>query len=377
MTHNWLLYVAVFSCAFGLTILVTPYTKKWAEKLGAIDMPRSRGMHKVALPRLGGAAMVLGFLFAIGIAALFFGELRTPQFLGFVVGGVITATAGFCDDMKSIKPSAKLAFEISAALVVVFSGTRVDFVKFNIPFMTNSLSIPFTVLWIVGVTNAVNLIDGLDGLAAGVSTIGALCLTVLCIMTGGGMAVVFASALAGCCLGFLPRNFNPAEVIMGDTGALFLGYVLAVSSIIGVFKAYALLSIVIACFALALPIFDTLYAMLRRVIEHRPIMGADRGHLHHRLIDAGYSHKQTVVLLYVLSAVCGIIAILIAVQDYRAIFVAAICVAIMVMMVYTYRRRMSDQQALHAVPTDGNEAGQTEITNDVEMIDKTIDKDAS
>ena len=342
MAHDWQLYLAVFACAFGVTIAATPYTKKLAEKLGAVDMPRKRGMHKNPIPRLGGTAMVLGFLFATGIAAVFLEELRTAQFLGFVVGAIIIAAAGFCDDMKSINPPVKLAFEIAAALVVAFSGTRVDFFKVPMPAIFDTISIPFTIVWIVGVTNAVNLIDGLDGLAAGVSTIGAVCLTILCIMTGSGMAVVFAASLAGCCLGFLPRNFNPAEVIMGDTGALFLGYVLAVSSIIGVFKAYALLSIVIACFALALPIFDTLYAMLRRFMEKRPIMGADRGHLHHRLIDAGYSHKQAVILLYVLSAVAGIIAILIAVQDYRAILVAAICVLIMLMMVYVYRKRTSE-----------------------------------
>ncbi|MDR1913092.1 MAG: undecaprenyl/decaprenyl-phosphate alpha-N-acetylglucosaminyl 1-phosphate transferase [Clostridiales bacterium] len=341
MAHDWLLYLAVFACSFGVSIAVTPYTKTLAYKLGAVDYPRKRGMHDAPIPRIGGVAIVLGFLVAAGVAAIFVPELRTRQFIGFMAGAVIIAATGIADDIKNIKPGLKLAFQIVAALVVVFSGTRVDFINFPVPSFYDSLSVPFTVIWIVGLTNAVNIIDGLDGLAAGVSTIGAICLTILCIMTGSGMAVVFSAALAGCCLGFLPRNFNPAEVLMGDTGALFLGYVLAVSSIIGVFKGYAILSIVVACFALALPIFDTLFAMLRRFVAHRPIMGADRGHLHHRLIDNGYSHKQAVLLLYVLSAVTAVIAIVIAVQDTRAIVITAICVAITLTMVYVYRKRTS------------------------------------
>lgn len=154
------------------------------------------------------------------------------------------------------------------------------------------LSIPITLVWIVGVTNAVNLIDGLDGLAAGVTGIAALSLMVLCIMTGTTTAVVLTAALAGACLGFLPRNFNPAEIFMGDTGSTFLGFVLAVTSILGVFKGYALLALVVSIFCIGLPIFDTIFAMLRRMAKHQPIMQADRGHLHHKLIDHGFSQKR-------------------------------------------------------------------------------------
>jgi len=339
MSHDWVLYLAIFSCSFGISIATTPFAKKMSIKAGAIDQPRTRGMHSEPIARMGGIAIVTGFLAALGIAAVFMPDVRTVQFLGFVSGAVVIVIAGIIDDIHNLKPAMKLTLQIVASLIVIFSGTRVDFFVFPVFTLLNSLSAPFTLLWIVGLTNAVNMIDGLDGLAAGVTTIGALSLLVLCVLNGSGLAVVLAAALAGSCLGFLPRNFNPAEVIMGDTGAQFLGYVLAVSSILGVFKAYALLSVVIASFVLALPLFDAAYAILRRFLAGKPIMTADRGHLHHQLIDSGYSHKQAVILLYVLSAVSGVIAIIISIQDTRAILVTSICVVIMLMMIYVYRKR--------------------------------------
>ncbi len=223
--------------------------------------------------------------------------------------------------------------------MVIFTGTRVNFVGWPILNTIEPLSGFITLVWIVGVTNAVNLIDGLDGLAAGISSIGAICLVILCILAQNPFAVVLTAALAGSCMGFLPRNFSPAEVVMGDTGSLFLGFVLSVTSIMGVFKGYALLSIAIAFLVLALPIFDTLFAILRRLVHHKPIMQADRGHLHHRLIDAGYSHTQAVVLLYLLSIFCGVVAVLIAVQNLLASLIVVLCVAIILAMIHVYRKR--------------------------------------
>jgi UDP-GlcNAc:undecaprenyl-phosphate GlcNAc-1-phosphate transferase len=289
---------------------------------------------------MGGIAIVLGFFIAMGVAACFLRELRTTQFLGFVAGAVLVVIASMLDDIHDLRPRVKLTVQVTAALVVIFSGTRIDFVTYPFYAVLNSVSAPLTLVWIVGVINAVNLIDGLDGLAAGVSAIGAVSLMILCLISGGGMAVVLSAALAGSCLGFLPRNFNPAEVIMGDTGAQFLGFVLSVSSIIGVFKAYALLSVVIALFTLALPIFDTLFAMFRRFINRKPIMEADRGHLHHRLIDLGYNQKQTVIILYCVSAITGAIAIVIAMKDLRAILVAALCLLVMLLMMFVYQKRI-------------------------------------
>jgi UDP-GlcNAc:undecaprenyl-phosphate GlcNAc-1-phosphate transferase len=337
--HNWLLYLSVFACAFGVAIVATPFAKKLSVKLGAVDYPRLRSMHAEPMPRMGGVAIVLGFLAAMIISLFFLPELAKTQFLGVLGGAFIIVAEGMLDDMYDLRPRTKAAVQIAAALLVIFSGTRIEFVVYPFETVFHSLSIPFTLIWIVGVVNAVNLIDGLDGLAAGVSTIAAVCLLVLCVLSGNAVAVVLAAALAGSCLGFLPRNFNPAEVIMGDTGAQFLGYVLAVSSIMGVFKGYALLAVVITFFALALPIFDTLFAMIRRVLTHKPIMSADRGHLHHRLIDLGYTHKQTVIILYCLSIITGVIAIVIAMKDLRAILVTVICLLVMLLMMFVYRKR--------------------------------------
>ena len=337
--HNYLLYIAAFAVAFGVSLYTTPYSKKLSRKLGAIDYPKARGMHREPIPRMGGFAIIAGFMATMLILIPFIQEFRTPQFVGFIVGALIIALLGMFDDMYSLDAKLKFSIQILAALIAVYSGTRIN--TSFIPFYTylKEFEIPLTIVWIVGLTNAVNLIDGLDGLAAGVSSIGALCLMALCFLSGSETAVVFTAALAGSCLGFLPRNFNPAEVIMGDTGATFLGYVLAVSSIIGVFKYYALLSLILAVMVLALPILDTAFAMLRRALSGKPIMTADRGHLHHRLIDAGLSPKQAVVILYILSATTGIIAIFIAIRDLRAILIVLASIGVLALMLLIYRRR--------------------------------------
>ncbi len=341
MNRDWILYIAAFAVAFGVTLLTTPFSKKLSFKIGrkAIDYPKKRGVHTEPKPRLGGVAIFLGFMVSVIMLMLFVPEMRTLQFAGFFVGGVIIFSLGMWDDIVRVSPKIKFLGQLLAASVVVATGSRINIVFW--PFVTylEGFSIPFTILWIIAVINAINLIDGLDGLAAGVSSISAFCLMVLCVMTGTPLAVVLAAALAGSCFGFLPRNFNPSEVIMGDCGALFLGYVLGVSSIIGVYKSYALLSVLITLFALALPIFDTLFAIIRRLLSGRSFAEADRGHLHHRLIDAGYSQKQAVFILYGISVVASIIAVLIALKDIRAILVMVVVILVFLVMMYVYRNR--------------------------------------
>jgi len=338
--HNWLLYIAAFACAFSICLLMTPFAKRTSIKLGAIDYPKKRGLHKEPIPRMGGLAIVLGFVITMLILMPFKEELRTLQFAGFIGGAFIIVLLGMIDDIYNLGARIKFAVQLFAALIVVFTGTTIDLVTWPIPAYLDNFSIPFTIIWIIGVTNAVNIIDGVDGLAAGVSSICAATIMVLCILTGSPLAVALMAALAGSCLGFLPRNFNPAEIIMGDTGATFLGYVLAVSSILGVFKSYALLAVLIAVLCLALPIIDTAFAMLRRAINGKPIMGADRGHLHHRLIDRGYNQKQTVLILYGISAASGAAAILIAVQNVYAITIAAVFFLALVSILYVYKKRV-------------------------------------
>jgi len=340
MTHNWLLYIAAFACSFAVSLLMTPTARKISIKLKAIDYPKARGLHKEPIPRMGGIAIVLGFMASMVMLTFFMPEIRTRQFAGFLIGGLMIVALGMIDDIYHLRARWKLIGQIVVALVVVMTGTRVEFIEWPIPDFLDRMDIPVTMIWVVGLINAVNFIDGVDGLAAGVSSIAGISLTALCIISGSPIAVVFATTLAGSCLGFLPRNFSPADVIMGDTGALFLGYVLAVTSIIGVFKGYALLAVVIAVLVLALPIFDTAFAILRRMFNRKPIMKADRGHMHHRLIDHGFSHKQTVVILYILSAIMGVVAVLIAIRDLRATIIVAVSIVVLFLMIYAYRKRV-------------------------------------
>ncbi len=340
MVHDWLLYIAAFACSFGLSLLMTPVAKKLSKRWGAIDYPKSRGLHKEPIPRMGGLAIVTGFFGAMVVMLPFVGELFSLQFLGFCIGAGMIVLLGMADDIYYLSAKPKFLVQLLAAIVVVATGTVFKVNVWPFTLIPGFLDAPFTVFWIVGLTNAVNLIDGVDGLAAGVSSIGAICLTILCILSGSELAVVFTATIAGSCLGFLPRNFSPAEIIMGDTGSTFLGFVLAVSSIIGVFKSYAFMSVVVGILVLALPIFDTLFAMGRRFANGKPIMSADRGHLHHRLIDAGYSHKSTVITLYGISGAFGIAAIILSTQNLRAILVMLLFLSVFAAMIYVYRKRV-------------------------------------
>lgn len=344
MIHNWPLYIIAFGIALLITLFTTPLAKKLSIKLGAIDYPKDRGIHKKPMPRMGGIAIILGFMVTVFIFIWFIEDINISQFLGFIAGALIIAFLGMADDIKNLSARFKFAIQIVAALVVVFSGTRIHIVSWSIPSSLSFLSIPLTVIWIVGVTNAVNLIDGMDGLASGVSAIAAICLMVLCIMTGSELAVLLTAVLAGACMGFLPRNFNPAEIFMGDTGSTFLGFVLAVTSILGVFKGYVLLAVVVAILCLGLPIFDTLFAIARRIIHHKPIMEPDRGHMHHRLIDKGYSQKQAAIILYGISIICGLIAIIMMVRTPSSVIVTCIMVIVLSYIIHKFSKKNRNRE---------------------------------
>ena len=341
MAHNWVLYIAAFASAFAISVATTPLAKKISIKVGAIDYPKDRGMHKKPMPRMGGIAIVLGFMITVLLLSSYIKGIEIKQFIGFIIGATIIIVLGVLDDMYTLRARVKLLVQIIAAGIVVYTGTRINVVLWPFTAYLQKLSIPITMFWIIGVTNAVNLIDGLDGLAAGVSSIAALCLMVLCIITGSEVAVILTAALAGACLGFLPRNFNPAEIFMGDTGATFLGFVLGVTSILGVFKGYAILALLVSMLCLGLPVFDTLFAMGRRVVNHKPIMEADRGHLHHRLIDRGFSQRQAVLILYGISFFCGPVAIFIAIRDLRVVGVVILTVVVLSVLVYYFNSRIS------------------------------------
>jgi UDP-GlcNAc:undecaprenyl-phosphate/decaprenyl-phosphate GlcNAc-1-phosphate transferase len=341
LQQYWVLYITMFASSFLVSLLFTPYAKKISIYAGCIDLPKKRGMHKEPMPRMGGLAIVLGYSFSMLILIIFLEEVRNLEFLGFLIGGAIIVSLGILDDIYNVSPKIKILFQLSAATVVILTGTRIEF--FSLPIMLNLsiFDIPLTLIWIIGITNAVNLIDGLDGLAAGVSSIIAITLSIVCIMAGSVLGAALTISLAGSCLGFLPRNFSPAEIFMGDTGALFLGYVLAVTSIIGVYKSYALLAIAICGFALALPIFDTLFAMFRRFKSGKPIMEADRGHLHHRLVDTGISPSRSVIILYFITGISGSIAILIALNSITTSIFSVVILTTISTIMYVYRKRVN------------------------------------
>ncbi len=306
-----------FIVAFFVTFAFTPLAKIIANKIGAVDIPKdNRRIHTEPIPRLGGLAIYFGFI----ISVLAFGGMER-WLVGILLGSVIIVALGIIDDIKPLPAIVKLIVQIFAALVVVYYGkVTIGFITHPNIFSRGALlqfgevtAIVVTVFWIVGVTNAVNLIDGLDGLAAGVSSIASIAIMFIALLSGTGNVVAIVAlvtaAVAGACMGFLPYNFNPAKIFMGDTGATFLGFILATLSIQGLLKTATVISFGLPLLVLALPIFDTGFAILRRLKNGKPIMEADRGHLHHRLIDMGFSQRQTVLILYTLSAILGISAI--------------------------------------------------------------------
>jgi UDP-GlcNAc:undecaprenyl-phosphate GlcNAc-1-phosphate transferase len=339
-------YLISIVLAFIVAFSATPIAKKIAFRIGAVDIPKdNRRMHKKPIALFGGAAIVAGFLVSvvynlITASDIFFINHGPRELWGILTGIVIIVAMGILDDIKHINAKLKLAFQLAAAIaVVVISNTRISVV--TNPFssvgysqLPDFISYPLTIFWIVGITNAINLIDGLDGLAAGVSSISSLSLffvSILNITMGPDpYTSIITAALAGASLGFLPFNFNPAKIFMGETGSAFLGFVLGVISIQGTLKSYAAISIAIPLLVLGLPLFDTTFAILRRLISGKPVMSADRGHLHHRLIDMGLSQKQSVLVMYIASAALGLCAIVLANKGVLSAIILLISVSVFV-----------------------------------------------
>ena len=302
---------AALVVALVVALVSTPVVKNLAIRVKAVDVPKDgRRIHDHPIPRMGGLAIFLGFLLSV----LLFLEL-TPQMRGMLLGAVIIVVLGIFDDIYSLPAMFKFVVQIVAALVAVLSGNVIEAVSNPNVFSSDLywelgwLSIPVTVIWIVAITNAVNLIDGLDGLACGVSTISSMTLLVIAMSVGEVPIALMVAALCGGCLGFLPYNLNPAKIFMGDTGSTFLGFVLAVISVQGLFKLYTIISFVVPFLMLGLPIFDTCFAFIRRIAHGQSPMHADRSHIHHRLIDMGLNQKQAVATLYVISAILGLSAV--------------------------------------------------------------------
>jgi len=294
-----------------ISYFATPLVKSLAYKVGAIDVPKdNRRMHKTPIPRLGGLAIFIAFLFAV----IIFGKID-QQMQGILLGAIMIVVLGVLDDIMTLRALPKFLVQIAAAGVVVYHGCTIQFISnpnvfSDIAYINLGwLAAPVTIIWIVAITNAVNFIDGLDGLAVGVSAISTASLLVIALMVAEMNVSIILAALLGACIGFIPYNKNPAKIFMGDTGSTFLGYILAVVSIQGMFKMYNIISFVVPFLMLGLPIFDTSFAFIRRIAHGQSPMRPDRSHVHHRLIDMGFSQKQAVAVLYIISAILGLSAV--------------------------------------------------------------------
>ena len=301
-----MIYVSLI-VAFIASILLTPLVKRLAFKIGAVDAPNYRKVHSRIMPRLGGLAIYLSFL--IGLVIL---RPDSEYTIAIVLAATVIIITGVLDDMYEISAKAKMLGQLVAAFIIVFyGGIQIDMI--NLPFGGDMdfglLSIPLTILWIVGITNAINLIDGLDGLAAGVSTIALITISAMAIIVPNPFVLAVAALLACSTLGFLFFNFHPAKIFMGDTGALFLGFMIAVLSLLG-FKNITMVSFIIPVIMLGVPISDTFFAIVRRVRNKQKWSDPDKSHLHHRLLDIGFSHRQTVLIIYGIALMFGLFAII-------------------------------------------------------------------
>ena len=312
-SEPWMKLVAVIIVAFLISFGTTPIVKAFATKVGAMDVPRdARRVHDHPIPRMGGLAIFLGFLLSV----LLFVEITT-EVRGILLGLILIVATGILDDIISLNAWIKLGAQLVAALVAVLHGVVIHFFMHPNVFLEGNvlnigwLAYPITVLWIVGITNSVNLIDGLDGLAVGVSTISCITILVAVLLTGGvdPSVPLLIAALAGSCIGFMPYNLNPAKIFMGDTGSLMLGFTLSTVSVLGLFKFYTVVTFVVPVLALAVPLSDTVFAFCRRILHGQSPFKADRGHFHHKLLDLGLNQKQSVAILYAISAILGLAAV--------------------------------------------------------------------
>lgn len=327
-------YFAIFLISGFISFILTPYVIRLANKIGAIDIPKDdRRVHKSPIPRMGGLSIYLSCI----IVSLFTLKMNYRMF-GLLFGATFIVVMGIIDDVKPLKPLTKLLVQIAAACILMLFNIRIK--TLSLPFFGHDryfdigyFGMLLTILWVVGVTNAVNLIDGLDGLACGTGIIASITLFIISLISGRYLSAIMTITLAGASLGFLYYNFNPAKIFLGDTGSQFIGYMLASISILSAIKYYTAFSIFVPILAFGVPIYDTLSSIVRRKMNGKPIMEADRGHLHHRLLDKGYSHKQTVLIMYVFSVILGIISIVALILP-SSISIVVVCILFILLIIY-------------------------------------------
>lgn len=315
--------------AFLAAVILAPIAAKLSFKVGAVDAPNERKVHSRIMPRLGGLAIYCGFMAGFIVS----GSLR-PQVYGLALAASVVFLTGFLDDLKGLTPLQKLAGQFVAAIVFVAFGNVIGFL--TNPFTGGIIDlgifgIPITIIWLVGISNAVNLIDGLDGLAGGVSAISAFTIGIIGLLNQDIVLAVIAMYLTMATCGFLVHNFPPAKLFMGDCGALFLGFMLAALSVMGLSKGATLITLILPIVILGVPIMDTSFAIIRRARNKKPIFAADKGHLHHILLQKGYSTRKAVLIIYGLTLFLSFSAILMVVLTSAQAMIVLAVVAIVVL----------------------------------------------
>lgn len=327
LTHI-ILTVCAFVLAMALSFILTPVAKSFAFRVGAIDVPKdNRRMHKTPIPRLGGIAIFSAFFLAVICLTV---DFIDNQIRGIIFGALIIVVLGVVDDVMALKPLIKGIPQVFAVFLPVAFGVRIEQIP-NFGPGDAFIDLPIfwqyviTMIWIMAILNAVNLIDGLDGLACGVSSIMCLCVVGIAFLLHDYVVCILAASLAGACLGFLPYNVNPAKLFMGDTGAMFIGYTLGCLMVMGLFRASDIINFFIPFLVLGLPIFDMTFAAIRRILSGRSPFSGDKKHLHHKLVAIGLSQRKAVLILYSISAVLGIVAVMLTGEGFKkALFIIAL-----------------------------------------------------
>ncbi|WP_110928376.1 glycosyltransferase family 4 protein [Bacillus massiliglaciei] len=299
--------IVAFLVALILSIFLTPYVGKLAIKIGATDKPNERKVHMKLMPRMGGLSIFISFMIAF-----FLFIPHTALHMPLLTGALVIIAVGIADDIYELRPAPKFLGQIVAALIIVlWGGLEVEFIKlpFGGEIQFGVFSIPFTILWVVMIMNAINFIDGLDGLAGGVSSIAMVTIGIMALIMNDVFVAAVALITLGSTLGFLKYNFHPAKIFMGDTGSMFLGFIIAVLSLSG-FKNITVISLIVPIIILGVPISDTFFAIIRRLVHKKPISAPDKSHLHHCLLNSGFTHRQTVLIIYAMAASFGMAAII-------------------------------------------------------------------
>lgn len=312
--------IITFITALAGSMLLTPVAEKIAVKFGAIDKPNERKVHKKPIPLWGGLGIAFAFFIAVFISIMIFRNYKVValderiirNLTGIFIGGVLIVILGMVDDKINVPAKIKFIAQILIAVILIKFDVAITFLTIpgiGLVYLPVWLTWLLTIFWIVGLTNAINLMDGLDGLLAGISTIFALLFFIVAILKGPFVVALLMMGLAGSSLGFLRYNFNPARIFMGDTGSLFLGLMFSSLSIMGALKVTTAMALFIPLLIMGLPVIDTSFAIIRRFIGKRPIFSPDKEHIHHKLMDTGLTQRQAVFYIYIICGTLGAIGL--------------------------------------------------------------------